>query len=104
MMLSIINAYCNYIIFVHEFIKQCINQESLEEYILSLTRYDALQFIESCYKSKIKLYPTRKERYLLYKQLKGRNSPVELYSYGKEKSDTRKYLIIIKKNKIDCNE
>jgi len=97
MFVSIINTYCNFIIYIHQTIKCFINPESLENYILTLTRTDALQYIQNHNKSKIKLNPTRRERYLLYKLLKGKNNPVTLYSYGKEKSDTRKTLIIKKK-------
>ena len=98
MFLYFINAYCDYVIVFHRFIKQIINPKSIEEHILSLTRSNAFEFIKKCKKSKITLYPTRKERYLLYKLLKGKDSIVRLYSYGKEKNDTRKTLIIKKKD------
>ena len=97
MFILIINKYCDYMIFIHKFIKKHINPNSIEEYIIGLSRPDALEFIKDYKQSKIKLYPTRKERYLLYKQLKGKDSPVTVYSYGKEKHDTRKKFII-KKN------
>jgi len=77
-----------------------INPETLIEYILNLSRSDAINFIEECKVSRIKLYPTRKERYLLYKKLKGKESPFTLYSYGKENRNTRKFLIIKHKKTI----
>ena len=93
----IISQYCDIIISSHQYIKKLINVELLETYIISLSRKNALDFIREIKQNQITLYPTRKERYLLYKQLKGKDSPVVVYSFGKEKSNTRKCLIIKKK-------
>ena len=99
MFIWMINVYCDYMIKSHQFIKRFINLEPpLESYILSLTKTDAFEFIQQYNKSKIKLYPTRKDRYFLYKKLKGKDSPVTLYSYGQENDNTQKCLIIEKKN------
>ena len=101
MFVGIINAYCDYIIQIHKNLKTIVNPKSIEDHILSLTQSEVLQFIEDCDKTKLKLYPTRKERYILYKKLNGKDSPIKLFSYGKEKSCTRKFLIIKKKNYIN---
>ena len=93
----LITTYCDYMIASHKYIKSLIEPETLEHYILSLKRADAFIFLNDCNRQKIKVYPTRIERYQLYKLLKGKNSSYILYSYGKEKCDTRKYLIIKKK-------
>ena len=94
----IINVYCDYVIMYHKKIKNMINPLSMKESILNLSRSDAFEFITTNMndynKSKITLYPTRKERYLLYKKLKGKDSPLLLYSHGNEKYNTQKMMII----------
>ena len=94
MFIYIISSFCDYMIFIHKFIKNFLNPESIEDYILNVTMDNV---IETSKDFNIKLYPTRQERYLLYKKLKGKNSPIILYSYGEESKNTRKKLIIKKK-------
>ena len=94
MFVRVISSYCDYMIYIHKFVKNHINPQSIESYLLSVSRPDALKYITNYNQPEIKLYPTRKERYLLYKQLKGKDSPVTLFSCGSEQSDTKKELII----------
>jgi mevalonate pyrophosphate decarboxylase len=42
----------------------------------------------------MKLFCTRRERYLIYKHLKGKDCPLKIYSYGKENTKTQKKMII----------
>ena len=97
MFIQIMNAYCDYAILFHECIKKYISSDSFQKHILSLPKDDAFQYIEQQKQTKFKLYPSRNERYLLYKKLKGKDSPVTLYSYGKENIHTNKFLVILKK-------
>jgi len=93
----IMNKYCDYVIKIHQYIKKQISEENLQDFLLSLSRHDAFNYLINLESPKTQMYCTRHERYLLYKHLKGKTSPFVLYSYGKEKCDTRKNIIIKRK-------
>ena len=103
-MCNLINFYCDYIIRIHQCLKKMVLPESLETFILTLTRKEAIQFVADCNRYKIHLYPTRTDRHRLYKLLKGKESPYELYSYGVENKNTQRRLVIKKKKMIITNE
>lgn len=96
MITSAINKYCDTMINIHKYIKSIINNIPFEQYILNMTRRDALEYFSNHSKSIHNMYLTRSQRHKLYKLLKGKDSNLIVYSYGNENKYTKKYVVIKK--------
>ena len=101
-MTSIIVMYCDTVIFVMKKIKSYIqpNTDLNKDQIINMSQDDAYTFLNENIKRRIYVLDNckRPERHKLYKLLKGKNSPFNIYSVGNEDELTNKKLIVMKKS------
>ena len=97
MMSYLIEMYCDFGISVLKYIKSKVTNTPVHEKILSMSKSDALHYLDNMNESSFQLFCTRHQRHKLYKFFKGKNSPYLIYSYGPENHLTQKKLTIKRK-------